>query len=322
MEKVDRDNTQALRAEEECRQMMTAYPNSRYVAQATQMLRNVQEVLAEKEFLAGYFYHHKGAFPAAENRLSFAAQQYPLFSGADEALWLQADSFHHMGDRFEARETAALTRIVRDYPLSDHVEEAKQRLEELKQPVPAADPAAYERQKYELEAIRKPGLFNRSTSLIRRGPETYMAAKTGNPAMTTMRPPTPVSVPAVQNTNTDIPAGAIGSSTNEVTGAVQSDTTAIDSGKNQLQPGAPQAGTPAGSTTPAATEPAKPVTQAPPPTNHPYVPRKKTKKEKKAEEQAAAAAAAKAAAPVTTPVTTPATTPATTGTTPSQTPPQ
>ena len=65
------------------------------------MLRNVQEVLADKEFKTGDFYHHRGSFPAAANRMSFVTQQYPLYSGSDEALWELADSYQHMGDRFE-----------------------------------------------------------------------------------------------------------------------------------------------------------------------------------------------------------------------------
>ena len=77
MEKVDRDNTQALRAEDECTQMVTAYPNSRYTKQATQMLRNVQEVLAAKEFRTGAFYYNKGAFPAAESAAFFRSPAVP-----------------------------------------------------------------------------------------------------------------------------------------------------------------------------------------------------------------------------------------------------
>src|SRR6266700_5775608 len=98
MEKADRDNSQAQRAEDECRQLMVQYPNSKFVPKAQQMLRETQEVLADKEFRTGDFYHHKGSFPAAANRLSYLAQQYPLYSGADEALWNLADSYKHMGD--------------------------------------------------------------------------------------------------------------------------------------------------------------------------------------------------------------------------------
>jgi outer membrane protein assembly factor BamD len=300
MEKVDRDNTQALRAEDECRSMMTMYPNSRYAAQATQMLRSVQEVLAEKEFLTGDFYHHKGAFPAAENRLAFAAQQYPLFSHADDALWEQADSFHHMGDRFEDREAEALTKIVRDYPLSDHVEDAKQRLEALKKPIPAADPAAYERQKYEMDAYRKPGLWARSTDLFRRGPDTSMAAKSGAPAMATLRPPTPVSVPAAARAEEGSVTGPLGPASSDVTGSVVKDSSAIDSKPNQLQPGAGTTPAADGKTgTDAAAATAKPAYEGPPPTNHPNLQKRKlTKKQQKAQQdaQAAAIAAAKAAA--------------------------
>ena len=65
------------------------------------MLRNTQEVLADKEFRTGDFYHQRGSFPAAANRLSFLTQQYPLYSGSDQALWELADAYKHMGDRFE-----------------------------------------------------------------------------------------------------------------------------------------------------------------------------------------------------------------------------
>src|SRR3954471_12147439 len=45
MEKADRDNSQAQRAEDECRQVMVQFPNSKFVPQAQQMLRETQEVL-------------------------------------------------------------------------------------------------------------------------------------------------------------------------------------------------------------------------------------------------------------------------------------
>jgi outer membrane protein assembly factor BamD len=296
MEKVDRDNTQALRAEDECRQMITAYPNSHYTAQATQMLRNVQEVLAAKEFKTGDFYHNKGAFPAAENRLAFVSQQYPLYSHADDALWEQADSFKRMGDRFEGQEATALAKIVRDYPLSDHVDDAKKRLEELKKPIPAADPAAYARMKYEMEAQQKPNLLSRGMSILTRAPDTYEAAKTGAPAMQTLRPPTPVSVPV---TATGTAPGGVGGTT-DVTATTVSNTTELDTKPNVL-PGASDgaaaggAGAPGGAdgktaaaTSGAASETPAAQPQAPPPTNHP-VQAKKTKKQKKAEQKAAAA---------------------------------
>src|SRR5271170_7559474 len=51
MEKVDRDSAQAQRTEDECRALVNQFPNSKYLPQANQMLRDAQEVLAQKEFL-------------------------------------------------------------------------------------------------------------------------------------------------------------------------------------------------------------------------------------------------------------------------------
>src|SRR5579864_7260533 len=54
MDKADRDSSQATRAEDECRQVLVQFPNAtQFVKQAEQRLRNVQEVLADKEFRAG-----------------------------------------------------------------------------------------------------------------------------------------------------------------------------------------------------------------------------------------------------------------------------
>ena len=227
MEKVDRDNSQALRAEDECTQMVSAYPNSRYTKQAMQMLRNVQEVLADKEYRTGAFYYKRGAFPAAEARLSFVAQQFPLFSATDDALWMEADAFKHMGDRFEDQQAAALSKIVRDYPLSDHVDEAKEQLTSLKKPIPPADPAAYERMKYDRENMKNPSFYSRATEILRRGPDAHLAAQNGAPSMTLMAPPTPVSVPAVVPETA--PAGSgIGGGTNDVTASQVTDPKEID----------------------------------------------------------------------------------------------
>src|SRR5436190_14594572 len=121
MEKADRDPIHALRAEDECRQLLVQFPNSKFAPEAQQLLRNVQEVLADKEFRVGTFYHTKGNNPAAANRLQALADQFPLYSKADEALWMLGDSFQRMGDRFENQQASAYTRIVKDYPLSAHV---------------------------------------------------------------------------------------------------------------------------------------------------------------------------------------------------------
>jgi outer membrane protein assembly factor BamD len=195
MEKADRDNQHALRAEEECRSVLVQFPNSKFAPSAQQYLRNVQEVIAEGEFRRGSFYHARGSNPAAANRLQALADHYPLYSKADEANWLLGDSYAKMGARFRPQAGDAYARIVREYPLSPFAEDAKRRLSSMELPIPEADPVAYNRMKYELENRNKAGLAGQAFGVLKRGPDVRAAAKSGEPAMTPLRPTIPVSVP-------------------------------------------------------------------------------------------------------------------------------
>jgi outer membrane protein assembly factor BamD len=107
MEKSDRDNTHAIRADEECRQLLTQFPNSKFAPQGEQLLRNIQEVLAEGEYRVGSFYYTKGVFYSAANRLQALTEHYPLYSQADEALWKLGDSYGKMGPKFRDRSAEA-----------------------------------------------------------------------------------------------------------------------------------------------------------------------------------------------------------------------
>src|SRR5258706_6025119 len=93
MDKPDRDGTHAKRAEDEYRQMIQQFPDSKLVPQAKQRLREVQEVLAEREYRIGRFYILREAWPAAIARLKSLVDQYPLDSGADEALYMLGQSY-------------------------------------------------------------------------------------------------------------------------------------------------------------------------------------------------------------------------------------
>ncbi len=296
MDKADRDNTQAQRAEDECRQLIVQYPNSKYLDRAKQMLRNTQEVLGEKEYRTGAFYYSKGASPASANRFQYLTEQYPLFSGADEALWQEAKAFQRMGDRFEDREASALSRLVREYPISSHLDEAKERLTAMKRPVPPADPGAYARMKYEMENRTTDSMFAKTLSVFTRGPSTAAAAKMGNPAMTTVRPPTPVSVPNTAGLGETAPGGGV-SGVTDVSASTASQSELDAKPEARQNTAAPTAGSAnaAQTTAPGDQAPAKTAQDAvnnqPFATNHPVVPTKKQKKKQKKDQAATTPAA-------------------------------
>ena len=286
------------------RQLLLQFPNSKFAPEVQQKLRNIQEVLAAHEYAAAAFYHHKGSFPAAANRFTGLVDQYPLFSQADEALWMMADSYSHMGDRFEDRAADAYTRIAKDYPLSDHADAAKERLETMKRPVPQADPVAYARMKYEMENRTSVKLPSRVFGVLKKNPDMSLAAKSGTPTMTAPKPTVPASVPQ--------PSGAASGVGSDVTATTVTDSKELDSRPDARQnPPAPvpAPGTPAAA--PAAPAPASPqeaakttegaTAQQPFATNHPVKPTKKKKAVKKAEEPAAKPQTQDTSAPASTP---------------------
>src|SRR5450759_284298 len=244
MEKPDRDPMHALRAEQECKQLILQFPNSKFAPLAQQKLRDIQEVLADSEFRVGTLYQKKGSFPAAANRFQAMVDQFPIYSKADEAPWQLAESYHRMGDRFEDRQVLAYQRIVKDYPLSIHLEDARAQLEVMKRSVPEADAVAMARMKFEMENHTKPGMVSHFWGLFRSRPDMSQAAKSGTPPMEGYRPTIPKSVPPAAAT-----PGALG--TNEVSISNPGSDSEIDKGKEvRANPGGAEAA-PATPATPA-----------------------------------------------------------------------
>ncbi len=240
MDKSDRDQTQAIRAEDECRQLVVQFPNSKYVEETKQLLRNIQESLAEGEYLVGSFYFKHGDNSAAANRMSHLVDQYPLYSKADLALWDMGQAYGRLGSRFRRQEGEAYAKIVRDYPLSEYADDATRKLKDLELPVPQADKEAVAHMEYEKDHHVKPGFISRETLWLRRGPDMSSAAHSGDPAMTNMRPSVPPLVPQ--------PAGAGGGFSGDVTATTVGNSTALDT-KPDARANPPAAATPAASST-------------------------------------------------------------------------
>ena len=227
MDKSDRDNIQTLRAEDECRQLLVQFPNSKFAPQAAQRLRNIQESLAEHEFVVGNFYWRRDMNPAAANRLNALADQYPLYSKAGESLYEAGDSYSKMGPRFRQKAGDMFARIVRDYPLSERAEDAKRRLQDLELPVPQVNQAAYDREKFEIEHYKHPGLLSRSMGWIHSGPDVSHAATEGQPTMTDPKRTIPASIP-VANTEVASNTGSGAGTTDVSATTVGANDTALD----------------------------------------------------------------------------------------------
>jgi hypothetical protein len=155
----------------------------------------VQEVIADGEFRVGAFYHNKGSYSPAANRLHAITEQYPLYSGTDLALWDEGDSYAKLGPRVREKSIQAYQKLVRQYPLSPYVEDAKKRLKAMEAEIPEPDPVALAHMKYEKENETHVGLFSRYWGYVSSRPDVSKAAKSGEPATAILRPLIPPNVP-------------------------------------------------------------------------------------------------------------------------------
>jgi outer membrane protein assembly factor BamD len=171
-----------------------------------------------------------------------------------------------MGPRFRAQAGAAFARLVRDYPLSDLAEDAKKQLQDLEMPIPEPDRAAYDRQKFDAENYKRPSILSESLGFIKHGPDVSRSAKSGQPAMSNLQYPIPVSVPKPAATETAA-NGAGGTASNDVSASVVTDSSKLDQGADARQNAA--TGNTGNTATPANAATQNTAAQnAAPPTNH------------------------------------------------------
>jgi outer membrane protein assembly factor BamD len=212
MEKPDRDFTHAMRAEEEYRALIQEYPDSKFVPKAKQRLREVQEVLADREFGIGRFYYLRLAYPAAIARLKTLVERYPLYSGADQALFLLGQSYEgeievvrknpRMNEVFKGKMIDELTKdaaeayakIITRYPAMDRALDAKARLEALHQPVPRPTRAMLEQNKKEVASRHEAGTMQTMLNGFEKHPDVAKASHVGEPTMVDPEPVTATGV--------------------------------------------------------------------------------------------------------------------------------
>jgi outer membrane protein assembly factor BamD len=198
MEKPDRDFGEAQRAAEEYKVMIQQYPDSPLVPQAKQKLREVQEVLADRQYRIAHFYGLRENLAASQARLQSLTESYPLYSGIDEALYELGGLYEReaagvkrqkMPDaqkeklvaQFEKKAVDAYSKIVTRYPATDRVPDAKKRLEALKAPIPVPTPEALAESKAEEASREKLKLVARVTGNFKKHPNVAAASKVGDP---------------------------------------------------------------------------------------------------------------------------------------------
>jgi outer membrane protein assembly factor BamD len=201
MEKPDRDYLNAQRAEQEYRAMINQFPDSTLVPRAKQKLRDVQEVLAERETQIGLYYGSRDNFAASIARLQTVVDTFPLYSKSDQALLGIGDAYageahavqiapgipgairERLRAVYQDRAASAYAKVITRYPMAPRVEDARDRLVAMNRPVPEPTQEAIAENDAE-ERSRQPLHFTDKTlGLIKHGPTVVEAVHVGEPSL-------------------------------------------------------------------------------------------------------------------------------------------
>src|SRR3984885_14788541 len=224
MEKPDRDPKNAEQAEQEYRIMIQQWPESSFVPRAKQRLREVQEVLAERQYQVGSFYASRENWAATIARLQTVTDSYPLYSHSDLALIGLGDAYaaearyvqglqqmnpkakQELMKAYDDQAADAYSRVVTHYSMAAHVEYARERLIALNRTVP--EPTKEELAESEAEEQSRTGITfkDRALLLVKRGPVTVNAARIGEPTLTD---PPAITAPQVHKRDTALFTAAL-----------------------------------------------------------------------------------------------------------------
>jgi len=201
MEKPDRDFTNAQMSEREYREMINMFPDSSLVPRAKQKLRDVQEVLAEREAQIGFYYESRENYVASIARLQTVADMFPLYSKSDQVWIAIGDAYagqarniqlvngltgavkERLSAMYQDKAAVAYSHVITRYPMAPHVEDARDRLVAMNRTVPEPTQAAIAESDAE-ERSRQPLHFTDKTmDIIRRGPTVVEAVHVGEPSL-------------------------------------------------------------------------------------------------------------------------------------------
>ena len=240
MEKPDRDYTHARRAQDEYRQLLLQYPDSKLADTARQRLLEVQEVLAEREFRIARFYFLRGSTLAAIARAKTLTDTYPLYSKADEALYILGQSYELQVERTRAANipepvkqrlikeyldnaAQAYTKIVTRYPAEGKYQDARRRLAAIGRPVPTPTPEAIALNKKELASRMSTTRYERFVDDMGKRPDLSATIRVGDP---TLVDPKETDAPKLAREITDVMQAEVAAKT----------STGAGTGKVALEP--------------------------------------------------------------------------------------
>ena len=125
-----RDQTETREAVKEFQVFVDRYPNSPLLPQVKQRLREAKDRLSDADLLVANFYSSIRLYAAAEPRYRHILTSDPEFTRKDTLYFRLAETLERSDKKAEA--LPYYERLVNEYEQSEHLEEARRRIDRLK----------------------------------------------------------------------------------------------------------------------------------------------------------------------------------------------
>ena len=131
MRSAPRDQTETRAAITEFEAFVTRYPNSSYLPEVKQLLREAKDRLGFAEFRIGRFYYQQAKwYPAAVDRFTALLKSDPEYTNRDAVYFYLGESLMKM--RRDAEALPYYERLVKEFEKSEYLDKTLERIEALK----------------------------------------------------------------------------------------------------------------------------------------------------------------------------------------------
>ena len=128
-----RDQSATREAVKEFQVFLERYPRSPLINQVRQRLREAKDRLSDADLQVGNTYQRIRLFSAAEERYRYVLKNDPEYTRKDELYFRLAETLEKSGIPEKKREALPLyERLLNEYEQSEHLEEARRRVDRLK----------------------------------------------------------------------------------------------------------------------------------------------------------------------------------------------
>jgi outer membrane protein assembly factor BamD len=114
--KAQLDQQYTRSAFDHCQSLVAYFPSSEFAPRAQEMMNDLRQKMAEKEFQAGEFYFKRNAYDSAIIYYDVTVRDYADTPQAPRALGRLIEIYNELG--YEEEEEATRQRLIKDYPNS------------------------------------------------------------------------------------------------------------------------------------------------------------------------------------------------------------